>query len=118
MVQFGGGNSVKSECRSPNDEVQAGLRATPEGAFMGSMFVEAVFENGTFRLLTPDRVELAEGERVRLTIERIPVPVPAEELLAGLAKVFEGWTEEEIDEFERTFLHRCNLFGKRGASAP
>ncbi len=69
---------------------------------------EAVYENGVFRpLAAPPNV--AEGQRVRLTVE----PGPQQDVLELAAKVYEGLSEEQIDEIEKIILDRGDFFGGR-----
>lgn len=72
--------------------------------------VDAVFEQGAFKVLNPSILQLAEGQQVKLVIEE-PAP-PEESPLALAAKVYEGLSEEEIDEIERIILDRRDFFGK------
>lgn len=69
---------------------------------------EAIYENGVFRPLagTPD---IPEGQRVRLTIE----PRTPEDILALARKVYEGLSEDEINEIERIATARGNFFSGR-----
>lgn len=61
------------------------------------MKVEAIFQNGLFRpMSTP---ELREGERVRLTVERVAQTTP-EDILKLAGHVYEGLSQEEIAEIE------------------
>jgi predicted DNA-binding antitoxin AbrB/MazE fold protein len=70
--------------------------------------VEAVYENGVFRPLQP--VELAEGQRVQVTLPLPPAgpisPEKARELLREAQQVYEGLTDEEIAEIESCFTPR------------
>ena len=71
---------------------------------------EAVYENGVFRpLVTPH--EIADGQRVRLTVD----PAPEPDVLELAAKVYEGLSEEQIDEIEKVILDRRDFFGGRPA---
>ncbi len=72
---------------------------------MTSKPIDAIFENGVFRPLAP-LVGIPEGRTVRLTVELFPPTAepPAEDVLALAAKVYEGLTEEEIDEVDRIAL--------------
>jgi predicted DNA-binding antitoxin AbrB/MazE fold protein len=68
--------------------------------------VEAVFQEGVFRPLTP--VELAEGQKVALEVEPLggDEPVPK---LPEWCNFMEGLTEEEIQEIEVIILDRSNF---------
>jgi predicted DNA-binding antitoxin AbrB/MazE fold protein len=68
--------------------------------------LEAVFENGTFRLLEPSAVTLVEGQHVRLTVEIEKTP---DDVLALAEQVYEGLPEEEIGEIERISLDRRHV---------
>jgi predicted DNA-binding antitoxin AbrB/MazE fold protein len=78
--------------------------------------LDAVFENGTFRPLSPAKVPLAPGQRVRLTVES---PVQADQDLIELAaKVYDDLTDEQVDEIERLALDRSNFFGGDATDEP
>jgi predicted DNA-binding antitoxin AbrB/MazE fold protein len=72
--------------------------------------LEAVFENGTFRLLEPSAVTLVDGQHVRLTVE---TGETSDDALALAERVYDGLSEEEIDEVERISLDRRKFFGNR-----
>jgi hypothetical protein len=63
--------------------------------------LEAVFEDGTFRLLEPSAVSLADGQHVRLTIETVGTP---DDVLALAGQVYDGLSDEEVDDVERIAL--------------
>jgi predicted DNA-binding antitoxin AbrB/MazE fold protein len=64
--------------------------------------IEAVFEGGAFRPLRPEEVIAHEGERVKLVVESEPLP----KVLQLAMSVYDGLTEEEIDEIEKVILDR------------
>lgn len=72
--------------------------------------LEAVFEDGKFRLLEPGRVPLNEGQRVRITVQP---EVEPEDVLALAGRVYAGLSDEEIDAVERIALDRSAFFGGR-----
>jgi len=74
--------------------------------------LEAVFEDGTFRVLKPHTVPLADGQHVRLTVETEGTP---DDVLVLAGQVFDGLSDEEIDDVERISLDRCGFFGDRTA---
>jgi len=74
--------------------------------------LEAVFEDGTFRLLEPSAVSLADGQHVRLTVETAGMP---DDVLTLAGQVYEGLSEEDIDDVERISLDRRGFFGDRTA---
>jgi predicted DNA-binding antitoxin AbrB/MazE fold protein len=78
--------------------------------------LDAVFENGSFRPLRPAKVPLSQGQRVTLTIE---TPVrESQDLIALAAKVYDGLTDEQVNEIERISLDRSNFFGDEIADEP
>ncbi|HEY3245092.1 MAG TPA: antitoxin family protein [Phycisphaerae bacterium] len=75
---------------------------------MASHSIEAVYERGTFRPLTP--VDMAEGQSVILSLEPIAMtPAQAEAQLAEWFRVYEGLSEQEIGEIERIALDRSRF---------
>ena len=78
--------------------------------------LDAVFENGSFRPLNPAKVRLSPGQRVRLIVE---TPVQDnEDLIELAAKVYEGLTDQQVDEIERLALDRSNFFGDDTTDEP
>jgi predicted DNA-binding antitoxin AbrB/MazE fold protein len=65
--------------------------------------VEAVFQDGVFKPATSP--ELRDGERVRLTVERVPSAGP-DEILALAGQVYAGFNAQEVDEVEALALRR------------
>ena len=61
------------------------------------MKLDAIFQNGVFKPVSPP--ELREGERVRLTVER-EAQATSEDILALARRVYEGLSEEDIAEVE------------------
>ncbi len=72
--------------------------------------VDAVFENGVFRPLTPRDIPIVEGQQVRLTVETLESPA---EVLELATQVYDGLTEQQIDEIEQLALNRSNWFDER-----
>lgn len=73
--------------------------------------VEAVYENGGFRLIDPANLRFLEGQKVRLIIEP---PVKSDTNPLDLAaQVYEGLSESQIEEIERIALDRNDFFGER-----
>ena len=72
--------------------------------------VEAIYEDGPFRVVKPPSLLLAEGQRVRLVVEPILQP---KDILALAARVYEGLTDEEIDLIEQHSRRRENFFDER-----
>ena len=73
--------------------------------------IEAVYQNGMFKPLSPVSEEITEGKRVELTIA--DKKLSPEEFLELASQVYEGLSEEDIDEIERIALDRSNFFGDR-----
>ena len=73
--------------------------------------VEAIFENGGFRLIDPANLHLYEGQKVRLIIE--PPAQLATSLLDLAAQVYEGLSDNQIEEIEQIALDRSDFFGER-----
>jgi predicted DNA-binding antitoxin AbrB/MazE fold protein len=69
---------------------------------------EAIYENGLFRPLAPAPEGLSEGQKVRLVVEAKPVDV-----IDLAVHVYDGLSEEDIDEIERIALDRSNFFSGR-----
>ncbi len=72
--------------------------------------VEAVYEHGSFRLVAPADLKLAEGQKVRLVVETIEKP---DDILALAAQVYEGLTDDQIDSIEEHSRRRGDFFGAR-----
>ena len=70
--------------------------------------LDAVYEKGVFRPLQSP--ELSEGQRVRLEVETPPGET-VEDILELAANVYEGLSDEQIDEIERVVLDRKDFFG-------
>ncbi|HEX8218304.1 MAG TPA: antitoxin family protein [Chloroflexia bacterium] len=68
--------------------------------------VDAIYEDGVFRPLTPIEGPLAEGQRVRMLFE---VSADQEDdPLEMLDNFYEGMSEEDIAEIEKIMLDRSN----------
>jgi predicted DNA-binding antitoxin AbrB/MazE fold protein len=78
--------------------------------------LDAVFENGAFRPLSPAKVSLSPGQRVRLIVETRGQE--NEDLIELAAKVYEGLTDEQVDEIERLALDRSNFLGDDNIDEP
>lgn len=73
---------------------------------------EAIFENGVFRLLSPLDIAIPEGQQVRLIVEIGETP---EDVLELATHVYDGLSEQQIDEVEQIILNRRDFFGERAA---
>lgn len=70
--------------------------------------LEAIFVEGTFRLVRPPTIPLREGQRVCLVVETEESP---EAILPLAAKVYAGLSPTEIAEVEQIALQRHDFFG-------
>ncbi len=73
--------------------------------------IEAIYQNGMFKPLNPISEEIAEGEKVKITIEN--EKLSPEEMFELASQVYEGLSEEDINEIEKIALDRSNFFGDR-----
>ena len=73
--------------------------------------IEAVYQNGMFRPLKPMLEEIEEGETVEIIIK--DKKLSPDEMLKLAGQVYEGLSEEDIEEIERIALDRSNFFGDR-----
>ena len=73
--------------------------------------IDAIYENGTFRPIQRDAVAIADGQRVRITVDDQCEP----EALRLAMTVYDGLSDNDIDEIERIALDRGNFFGTRSA---
>lgn len=71
--------------------------------------IDAIYEDCTVRLIQRDAVCFAEGQRVRITVEDECEP----EALRLAASVYDGLSDNDINEIERIALDRGNFFGAR-----
>ena len=74
--------------------------------------IDAVYEDGTFRPMQPDIIEISEGTHVRITVDDEKEP----ESLKLATCVYDGISEEDIDEIEQIALNRSNFFGTRSTN--
>lgn len=72
--------------------------------------IEAVYEHGGFRVITPTDLGLAEGQKVRLVVEPIEKP---DDVLALARRVYEGLADEQIDSLEQHMARRGSFPGRR-----
>ena len=73
--------------------------------------IEAIYQNGMFKPLNPVSEEFEEGKKVEITIN--DKKLSPEEMLELASQVYEGLSEEDIDEIEKIALDRSNFFGDR-----
>ena len=77
---------------------------------MVTQTVSAVFEHGIFRPVTLTNLPIPEGQQVRLVIEAVEAPV---EILDLATQVFEGFSENQLNELEQIILERQNFFDNK-----
>ena len=70
--------------------------------------IDAIFENGTFRPIHRELLAIPEGQRVRITVD----DGDPESLRLALS-VYEGISDDDIDEIEQIALERRTFFGSR-----
>ena len=73
--------------------------------------IDAIYENGAFRPIGHDAVAIANGQRVRLTVDDEFEP----EALRLAMSVYDGLSEKDIDEIERIALDRSHFFAAKVA---
>ena len=73
--------------------------------------IDAIYENGAFRPIQRDAVPVADGQRVRITVDDERQP----EALQLALIVYDGLSEEDIDGIEQIALDRGSFFGARSA---
>ena len=71
---------------------------------------DAVFEHGVFRVLTPLQVNLPDGQPVRISVEPVESP---QDVLELATRVYEGFSDSDIEELEEMILDRNNFFKDR-----
>ena len=71
--------------------------------------IDAIYENGTFRPIQPDAIGISEGKLIRITVE----DETELEALKLATCVYDGLSDEEIDEIEQIAFDRSNFFGTR-----
>jgi predicted DNA-binding antitoxin AbrB/MazE fold protein len=73
--------------------------------------IEAIYQNGMFKPLKPVSETISEGETVEITIKE--KKLSPEEMLELASRVYEGLSNEDINEIEKIALDRSNFFGDR-----
>ncbi len=72
--------------------------------------IDAIYEHGAFRVLDTDAVKMPEGQRVRLVVEPVDSPESGVDLLMHL---YDGLTENQIEEIDSIIRNRRDLFSGR-----
>ncbi len=73
--------------------------------------IEAVYQNGMFRPIGTISPELADGETVSLTVTE--KRLSPDEMLALAGEVYDGLSDEEINDIEQIALDRSRFFDER-----
>lgn len=73
--------------------------------------IDAIYENGAFRPIQQDAVAVADGQRVRITVDDQCEP----EALRLAMNVYDGLSDKDIDEIEQIAFDRDNFFGAGSA---
>lgn len=76
--------------------------------------IDAVFDNGSFKPVDSHPLPFSQGQRVKLIVE-----TPSEsqmDLIELAAQVYDGLSEEQIDEVEQIALDRSDFFPVRTTS--
>ncbi|MEW6357637.1 MAG: antitoxin family protein [Planctomycetota bacterium] len=71
--------------------------------------IDAIYRDGVFKPMR--RPKISEGQKVRMQVEE--VSVSRVNLLKLAAQVYEGLSEDQINEIEQIALNRRNFFGGR-----
>jgi predicted DNA-binding antitoxin AbrB/MazE fold protein len=64
---------------------------------------DAIFKDGVFQIINPKAISIAEGQKVRLIVEPIDT---SEDVLDLATSIYNGLSEEQIDEIEKLILNR------------
>lgn len=73
--------------------------------------IEAIYQNGIFKPITPVSDEISEGEEVIIDIKS--KEESANEIMKLAENFYEGISDEDIEEMEKVMLDRSNFFGGR-----
>lgn len=76
---------------------------------MTQQTIEAIYENGVFRVKSAESLGFREGQQVTIIVETEREQMP----LSLLTSIYEGLTEQEIDEIEKIVLDRSTFFTDR-----
>lgn len=73
--------------------------------------VDAIYEDGAFRPIQSEGLTLANGARVRLTIEQVKHDNQPD-VLNLAANVYAGLSHDDVVEIEKIALERTDFFGR------
>ena len=73
--------------------------------------VDAIYENGAFRLVGDADIPLPDGTRVRLSVEPLNSSQPGD-VLELAASVYAGLSESDIADVEKMATDRSHFFSR------
>lgn len=71
--------------------------------------VDAIYEDGAFKPIGDADIPLADGTRVRLSVEPVE-PAKVDDVLNLAAKVYAGLSDQDIAEIEQIAMDRSHFF--------
>ncbi len=71
--------------------------------------VNAIYENGSFRITDDSKVSLPDGTRVKITVLSQEALAPVD-VLQLAAKVYDGLTSADIVDVEKVAIDRSHFF--------
>jgi predicted DNA-binding antitoxin AbrB/MazE fold protein len=77
---------------------------------MTTQIVRAVYEEGIFRPVACSNIKIPKGQQVLLVVETEEKP---KDILSLAMHVYDGLSEEEVDEIEKIVLDRESFFGEK-----
>jgi predicted DNA-binding antitoxin AbrB/MazE fold protein len=69
--------------------------------------IDAIFENGKFRPVSPSDILIPEGQHVRITVE---APEISEDILELATSVYDDLSDQQINEIEQIATNRRDFF--------
>ncbi len=78
---------------------------------MTTQTLDAVFDKGVFRPITLPDISIYAGQKVRLRVETTPLTEDSNDILKLATSVYDGLSEQQIDEIEQIALKRCYFKG-------
>ncbi len=71
--------------------------------------LDAIYEDGVFKPTT--QLEIPNGQQVRLEVETLSNP-SIDDVLFIAAQVYEGLTDQDVNEVEQAAFQRSDFFGE------
>jgi predicted DNA-binding antitoxin AbrB/MazE fold protein len=72
--------------------------------------IEAVYEQGVFRIISPIGMAIPDGHIVHIVID---TPASPDEILDSASQVYNGFNEDQIEEIEQIARDRSSFFTER-----